>query len=826
MSRDALVVGINSYQYLQNLNSAATDAEAIADSLDHNGQFRVRRVPETVQDQVLCVGSRTMVSVSELEDALIHLFKPNSTQVPETALFYFSGHGLRKDRGISEGFLASSDTNPKQGNWGLRLKWLRELLQASPVKQQIVWLDCCYSGELLNFAEADPGNRKDGFSRCFIAASRDYELAYEDLGSSYSVLTHALLEGLDPNHQADGVVTNFTLVEHLRKSLSSATQCPIYTNFGNQIILTGRGTESVQPLAGGICPYRGLQYFDFHPDDAQYFYGRTNLTDELLARISNSVFMAVLGASGSGKSSVLRAGLLYQLQLGQRISGSDRWQIYVFRPGKHPLQSLAETFLSPNLSTIDRAIQLAKAKALIQSGAVGLEQLITAVPSDRVILLIDQFEECFTLCQDLNERQQFFDCLIGTIDRTDQKLSLIIGMRADFFGKCTEQEYSGLSKRIQENLITVPPLNTSELKEAIVEPSRHVGIDVEQELVDQMISDVLESPGSLPLLQYTLTELWQQRTVERLSLSTYLRLGGVKGTLQKRATEIYETFNFVEKNIAKYIFLELTQLGEGTEDTRRQVRQSELFVSQFSTDQIQQVIQKLADAKLIVTNELIAKNNVSERIAIVDIAHESLIRHWPLLRHWVNEYRDALARKRSVEDAAQAWFDRQYAQDYLLTGSRLLDAENLLKNSIQNLPLSTLAQNFIRRSKQSHLRKRGRMVASIIVPFFSLIITGVITLEQQRQRQVQTLLGAALRGTASSQLLQIIPRVLQQAEQAEKRDNLESAMDSYRVVWKALSNFKQGEQDPNRSLLLSSQERSQLDKFNQITESALGRVIN
>ncbi|MEO1186384.1 MAG: caspase family protein [Cyanobacteria bacterium J06636_27] len=166
MSRDALVVGINTYSYerLNNLKAPARDAEAVAQLLERDGNFKVTRLP-AVKDRdndTIKVGQTSKVSLTKLEDAIVQLFMPEGNP-PDTALLYFSGHGLRKSKGrIQEGFLATSDVNPDNGNWGIRLKWLRELLQESEVKRQIIILDCCYSGELLNFAEADPGDRGKG----------------------------------------------------------------------------------------------------------------------------------------------------------------------------------------------------------------------------------------------------------------------------------------------------------------------------------------------------------------------------------------------------------------------------------------------------------------------------------------------------------------------------------------------------------------------------------------------------------------------------------------------------------------------------------------
>lgn len=622
MSRDALLIGINTYSYkrLSNLTAPAQDAEAIAKLLEDYGEFNVKRLPavKDKQNNTIRVGQKTEVTLTQLEEAIVQLFKPEGRNIPDTALLYFSGHGLRKNQGIQEGFLATSDTNPDVGNWGLRLKWLRELLQESEVRQQIIWLDCCYSGELLNFAEADPGDRGKGRDRCFIAASREFEPAFEEIATNHSVLTTALLQALKPKEQR---VTNYTVISAITQNLAKFPQHPIFTNSGGIIHLT-RTQERIQQVgqisenadASDICPYRGLQYFDCTEEDAKYFYGRQTVTDQLIEKVRQSNFLAVLGASGSGKSSVVRAGLLYQLQQGRKLSGSDTWQLRIFRPGEHPLQSLAQAFLDGELSDIQRASQLGQAEELINKGSQGLGQLIDAANCERVVLVVDQFEEVFTLCENTQARQRFFDCLLTALQRCGRKFCLVLTMRADFFGKCAE--YAELAAKIQENLLTVTPMSRQELEQVIIAPAKQVNLTVESELVEQIIDDMGDSPGILPLLQYTLTEIWQQRTGEgKLTLATYSRLGGVRGTLQKRATEVYEGLSSDEQKAAKQIFLELTQLGEGREDTRRQVLFRDLVpvnnvgkLQETFLSITEQVIQKLADARLIVTQEETREN--------------------------------------------------------------------------------------------------------------------------------------------------------------------------------------------------------------------------
>ena len=220
MSRDALIVGINSYQYLQPLKAPATDAEAIAQRLTQDGEFRVWRVPERIDQANQPVVSATQaVSQQQLEASLKQLFRPGSAQAPETALFYFSGHGIPDKEGFDYGYLAASDTNPKNPRSGLSLRWLQWLLSESPVKQQIIWLDCCHSGLLIvNVGAANPGN-SESRDRCFIASSRDFENSWEDLNSEYSVLTKALLEGLEPSRLPGRWIDTFALVDYVNQAL-------------------------------------------------------------------------------------------------------------------------------------------------------------------------------------------------------------------------------------------------------------------------------------------------------------------------------------------------------------------------------------------------------------------------------------------------------------------------------------------------------------------------------------------------------------------------------------------------------------------------------
>ncbi|MDY7013683.1 MAG: caspase family protein, partial [Cyanobacteriota bacterium] len=688
MKRVALVVGINRYPYYQHLAKAAEEADRVANLLRDRGDFEVYRLPNVdSKHQKQQIDPKGRVKKEVLGDAILQLFAPRGAAIPDTALFYFAGHGGQKqENGQSEGFLLASDSRPEEDDWGISLQWLRNVLEVSKVRQQIVWLDCCHSGELFNFAETDLATFfEKQQDRCFIAASREFE---ESIGG---VWTPALLEGLNPDNSSDGWVTNVSLGEFLEEALKNAPQHPMIRNLGGEILLTGKGG-----VRGNVCPYKGLAYFD--EADYQYFYGRTKLTETLLEKVRSSPFLAVSGVSGSGKSSVVRAGLLQQLRQGA-IPG--QWTIYPpFTPGEHPLRSL---------------------KQVVGVEARQLEAVVKAAAADRVVLVVDQFEEVFALCREERERQAFFEVLLGAVERLQGKLRLVVAIRADFLGKCAEKTYAGLTKAIDGNLVTVLPMNEDELREAIANPAQQVGVEIDRELVKQMIADVMGSPGNLPLMQYTLTQLWDEKKLNRLMLIDYTRLGGVRKALENHADAVYKSLSEQEKKIAKGIFLELTRLGEGTEHTRRQVRRQDLVHSPQLREVVERVVQKLANAKLVVTGEEKIETReetnegqrIVQRVAVVNIAHEALIRNWGLLGQWLKENRAALSRKQEIEDAAREWRDKGKGNDYLLQGTRLAAAEDYQQRYGEAVPLSNVAREFVHRSVKHRQNSRRTLAVTV-----------------------------------------------------------------------------------------------------------------
>ena len=469
--------------------------------------------------------------------------------------------------------------------------------------------------------------------------------------------------------------------------------------------------EKELPEVPRICPYKGLSYFDCNDEDYKYFYGREALIQTLIEKVTRDNFLAIVGASGSGKSSVLRAGLL------QRLKDKGKYEIRILVPGEHPLQSLALAFVDESAERLDRAEQQAKAKKLIKTGAEGLCALAETSEAPKVVLLVDQFEESFTLCQDIAERQTFFEILLGALEAISTRLCLILAMRSDFVGKCFEENHGGLAEKVKDHLQPILPMIKEELVQAITEPARQAGISIETGLTEDLLEDLEQSSGKLPLLQYTLTELWHRQQDNQLRLSIYHQLGGVTGTLKQQADQVFASFTPEQQRTVEHIFLNLTQIGEGAEYTRRRVTQANLVSSQYPKTQVVEVIQRLADANLVVTD------GQDERLqkaygATVDVVHEALIRNWPRLRKWLDDNHALLRQKEKIELAAEEWIFLGRKKGYLLQGEQLSDAKKFERRNGKNFPLSKDAKKLIQESIKLRRVNLVLFGAILILPFF------------------------------------------------------------------------------------------------------------
>ena len=418
----------------------------------------------------------------------------------------------------------------------------------------------------------------------------------------------------------------------------------------------------------GEPPYKGLLYFD--TTDAPLFFGREKLTAELVGRLRKQRFLAVIGASGSGKSSVVRAGLVPALQAGEALAdgslppkGSQNWPVRVITPTEHPLKELA-TALTNDIESVTAATTLLDDMAKdTRSLDMAVSRLLQRRGGERLLLVVDQFEETFTSCKDLAERKASIDNLVHAVsDETAGKTIIVITLRADFYHHCAE--YAGLREVLEKHQAFIGAMDREELRRAVEEPAKRGGWEFEPGLVDLQLDEATGEPGALPLLSHALLETWKRRRGNKLTLQGYQEAGGIKGAIACTADRLMEEFDEHQKAIARNIFLRLTELGEGTQDTRRRAALEELAPQTEEQETARWVLKALADARLVTTGQ-----------GTAEVAHEALIREWRMLRGWLDEDREELRLHRHLTEAAKEWEERDRDPSEMYRGTRLTQAE-------------------------------------------------------------------------------------------------------------------------------------------------------
>ncbi|CDR18162.1 transcriptional regulator, XRE family [Streptomyces iranensis] len=447
-------------------------------------------------------------------------------------------------------------------------------------------------------------------------------------------------------------------------------------------------------------PYRGLARFE--TGDGDRFFGRERLTGDLLNLVRRERFAAVFGPSGSGKSSLLRAGLIPALRHNE-ARGPQLAAIRILSPGEHPFGTHA--------------------------------RLLTPADTDSAadtLVIVDQFEEIFTLCHDPEERVRLINLLLAA-RLAENRLRVLIAVRADFYGRCAEQR--DLAEALRDTTMLVGPMTPAELREAVVKPAAARGLTVEQALTACLVDEVAGAPGGLPLLSHVLLETWFRRRGGKLTLEGYQAAGGLDGAIAKTAEDIHTRFTSQQADVARSILLRLISPGDGTPDTRRPVRRAELDSTRHP-EQTALVVERLARARLLTLDG-----------GNVDLAHEALITGWPRLRGWIEQDRERLRVHRKLTEAATAWAELGRDSGALYRGTLLATAEEAFPAADADSDLTSVERDFLSSSSTARRREEEaaarttrhlrQFAATLSILLILALTAGLIAWKQYRTSEQQ-----------------------------------------------------------------------------------------
>lgn len=440
-----------------------------------------------------------------------------------------------------------------------------------------------------------------------------------------------------------------------------------------------RPAQVVSLLAPGGTPFRGLLPFDV--GNAHLFFGRDRETEELLEKLRVAPFLAVIGESGSGKSSLVRAGLVPALHRGRVGDGREGiWRTLVMRPGKDPFRELSNT-LPGLVPDIDHAQRMDVREACARQLGTGTDGLGGCVGSlvtagQRTLLVVDQFEELFTQSVDTGERDRFIDTLLAGSDATgDRPVHIVITLRADFYSHCFE--HPTLPEIISTNQYPVRAIDRTQLVEVIEKPAAMAGAQLQPGLVDAILHDVGAESASLALLEHTLLELWKLRSGGTLTHESYESIGRVQGALEHHAEDVFGALDAQRQTCAKRLMLNLGVPGDGGTVTRRPVARDELLQPGETGGPTEQVLQHLIEQRLLTVRQ--GADGADGATELVEVAHEAL------LRGWLDEDREFLLWRQRTRTAFQAWEESGRDQGVLLRGGPLAEAQRWLRERAEDM---------------------------------------------------------------------------------------------------------------------------------------------
>ncbi len=585
---------------------------------------------------------QTRSSVYEAIEQCLSITQPSLRQA--TILLYLRGHITQT---------AAGDSYLVVGEEKLSLEWLQHTLQQAQ-SQYLLILDCPGAVRLDRWFEALQLGSEVG--QCLLAAAAP--------SSDPEQFAQALLETLqevDPGTDLS-VASWINRLQEVLGELDLPLHCWLSATRGVIDILPGQRPGIFRDL--GVCPYRGLQALTIH--DAPYFYGREPLIQEVLQQLRTQPFLAVVGSSGSGKSSLVQAGVMAQIRQGRQIVGSNQWRVLLIRPSTQPLLALAQglDLQSCALENVEAFVRYLRER-----------------PEPMVVLVVDQFEELFTLSGSA-ERQQFLELILGALTQAADRFRVLVTLRADFIGAALAM--SGLAPLVKRAMVLVPAVLTREdYHQVILAPAEKVGLRVEPELVEVLLQDVTaDTAGDLALLAFVLEQLWECREDGILTLRCYQEeIGGLKGALERKAKKFYTSLDSESQQCARWLLLSLVHLGEGVADTRRRIYRSALRVKRYPPSLVDRLLERFKEERLLVLGTQIdelAGQKPTTQESTVEIAHEILIREWSTLRGWIEENRAQLRLQRQLELAQKEGFPLQ--------GVLLAQAEDLYRQNKDELP--------------------------------------------------------------------------------------------------------------------------------------------
>ena len=504
-----------------------------------------------------------------------------------------------------------------------------------------------------------------------------------------------MLPGVDPAKRSElpDFLTRTTWVEFAQSANEEAALDRLVAG------ILGQPPKAVARIDSTRCPYLGLDAF--HAEQADLYFGREADVQWLVNQLKDTRFLAIVGASGSGKSSLARAGLVPDLA---EQDWSSHWPVVVLRPGPRPLESLATALakaglcqnpgtLQEEMTTRDNRLHLTVRQAVDEE----------AKPEQRVLLVVDQFEEVFTVCDDEIRRKGFIDNLLYAATIAGGRTVVVPTMRADFYPQCLG--YPQLAAALSDSQLAVGAMDRENLREVITQPAAMVGCEFEPGLVELLLDDMEDQPpGALPLLQHCLKQLWERREDgRRLTVAAYKgkEIGGISGALEKHADRIFENLSPKEQEACAALFTRLVRPGEGAADTKRIEQLAKAAPDDISRNLVE--IMSAQDARLLTADD-----------SGVEITHEALIRSWGELRKWVERDRKWILVEQRLAEDAKHWKDKGEKSKFLYSGARLEDAKEWMKRNRKAAGQFGLETRFVKKSVARANRRLQLMVTATI----------------------------------------------------------------------------------------------------------------